>query len=122
MGFFGHLRKGVDHKILFELEARLAETFAAYAALGLLSYYDLGAEHGRFGNLVLFSRPDGPELWHANPAHRQAVAIAPTHYGSIRLRRGHIPGPLLGAGALVVERTSYIDFGGTRLWRAVRVY
>ena len=122
VGFFGQLRQGVDHTILFDLEARLAETFADYAALGLLSYYDLGAEHGRFGNLVLFSRPDGPELWHANPAHRQAVAVAPLHYESIRLHRGHIPGPFLGTGALLVERTSYLDFRDERPWRATRLY
>lgn len=122
VGFFGQLRAGIDHTILFDIEARLAETFADYAALGLLSYYDLGAEHGRFGNLVLFSRADGPELWHANPAHRQAVAVAPLHYESIRLHRGHISGPFLGAEALVVERTSYLDFRDERPWRATRLY
>ena len=122
VGFFGQLRKGVDHTVLFELEATLAETFADYAALGLLSYYDLGAEHGRFGNLVLFSRPDGPELWHANPVHRRAVAVAPAHYQSIRLHRARIPGPFLGVGELHVERTTYLDFRGERLWHAVRIY
>jgi len=122
VGFFGQLRRGVDHRILFDLEATLAETFASFASLGLLSYYDLGAEHGRFGNLVLFSRPDGPELWHTNPAHREAVAIAPAHYQSIRLHRAVVPGRFTGAAQLAVERTSYLDFRGPRPWRAVRVY
>ena len=122
VGFFGQLRRGVDHAILFDLEATLADTFASFATLGLLSYFDLGAEHGRFGNLVLFSRPDGPELWHTNPAHREAVAIAPAHYESIRLHRGVVPGRFTGAAKLVVERTSYLDFRGQRPWRAVRVY
>jgi len=122
VGFFGQLRRDVDHGVLFDLEAVLAETFATYATMGLLSYYDLGAEHGRFGNLVLFSRPDGPELWHGNPAHREAVAIAPAHYQSIRLHRGLAPGPFTGAGPLTIERTSYLDFRGRRLWRAVRHY
>ena len=122
VGFFGQLRRGVDHAILFDLEATLADTFASYAALGLLSYYDLGAEHGRFGNLVLFARRDGPELWHTNPAHREAVAVAPAHYQSIRLHRGVVPGRFTGAAQLVIERTSYLDFRGPRPWRAVRLY
>ena len=120
VGFFGQLRKGVDHTILFELEATLAETFADYAALGLLSYYDLGAEHGRFGNLVLFSRPDGPELWHTNPAIAGG-RHGPAHYQSIRLHRAVIPGLSGGRGA-AVERTSYLDFRGERPWQAVRIY
>ena len=122
VGFFGQLRRGVDHRILFDLEATLAETFESYTSLGLLSYYDLGAEHGRFGNLVLFSRPDGPELWHTNPAHREAVAIAPAHYQSIRLHRAIVPGRFTGAARLAVARTSYLDFRGPLPWRAVRLY
>ncbi len=122
VGFFGQLRRGIDHAILFDLEAKLADTFASFAKLGLLSYHDLGAEHGRFGNLVLFSQPDGPELWHTNPAHREAVAIAPAHYESIRLHRGVVPGDFTGTAKLAVQRTSYLDFRGPRPWRAVRVY
>ncbi|MGO8684261.1 MAG: hypothetical protein ACLQUT_06745 [Thermoleophilia bacterium] len=122
VGFFGHLRKGIGHAILFELEATLEETFSTYAAVGLLSYYDLGSEHGRFGNLVLFSRPDGPELWHANQIHQQAVAVAARHYEYIRLHHGHLPGPLLGNGELAIERTSYLDYRGERLWRGARKY
>jgi hypothetical protein len=49
VGFFGQLRAGMDHSILFELERKVAETFPTYARFGFLSYFDVGAEHGRYG-------------------------------------------------------------------------
>ncbi|MFA4964413.1 MAG: hypothetical protein WC709_02080 [Thermoleophilia bacterium] len=122
VGFFGQLRAGVDHAVLFEHERRIAETFPAFAGLGFLSYFDLGPEHGRYGNLILFSTPDVPAEWHANPAHRQAVAIAPQHYDSVRLHKGRIPGSFLGDGEPRIERTQYLDFRGARIWRAARSY
>ena len=122
VGFFGHLRPGLDHAALFEHERRVAETFEQYASLGLLSYYDLGPEHGRFGNLILFWTPDVPREWHRSAAHNAAVAAAPYHYSSIRLHKGRIPGPFLGGGALHLERTTYLDYRDERVWRALRVY
>ncbi len=122
VGFFGQLRTGVDHTALFELEAELVDTFPRYAGLGLLSYYDLGAEHGRYGNLILFARPDGPELWQGNEVHRRATSVAPEHYASIRLHRGHVPGVFQGDDRLVLEHTTYLHFRPGGLWRAVRSY
>ena len=55
-------------------------------------------------------------------AHRRAVAIAPAHYHHIRLHKGRIPGPLMGDGAIEVQRTQYLDFEGLRMWRGLRVY
>jgi len=122
VGFFGQLRAGVDHTALFELEAELVETFPRYAGLGLLSYYDLGAEHGRYGNLILFAGPEGPELWHGNEVHQRATSVAPRHYESIRLHRGRVPGAFLSDGPLALEHTTYLHFQPGGLWRAVRSY
>ena len=122
VGFFGQLRAGVDHSLLFVLEAELVATFPRYAGLGLLSYYDLGAEHGRYGNLILFAGPDGPALWRGNEVHRRATAVAPDHYESIRLHRGRVPGALLGDGRLTLEQTTYLQFLPGGLWHAVRSY
>jgi hypothetical protein len=122
VGFFGQLRPNVDHAVLFEHERRVTETFDQFAEIGLLSYFDLGPEHGRFGNLILFWTPEVPASWHANAAHIAATEAAPCHYQSIRLHKGRIPGPFLGDGALRLERTTYLDYTGAQVWRAVRVY
>jgi hypothetical protein len=122
VGFFGRLRDDGDHTVLFEHERRIARTFPQYAAAGFLSYLDVGPEHGRYGNLILFRTPGVPEKWHRNPAHRDAVAEAPDHYEHIRLHTGRIPGPLMGAGEVQLLRTLYLDFSGVAPWRAVRVW
>jgi hypothetical protein len=122
VGFFGHLREGVDHALLFEHERRIARAFPRYAPLGFLSYFDVGPEHGRYGNLILFWTPDVPPEWHAAAVHRAAVADAPRHYEHIRLHKGRIPGPFMGDGLLLIDRTQYLDFSCTRTWRALRRY
>ena len=122
VGFFGLLREGVDHAVLFEHERAIAQTFPEFAPLGFLSYFDFGPEHGRYGNLILFWTADVPDAWHSGETHRAAVALAPVHYEHIRLHRGRIPGPFMGAGQVEVSRTQYLDFAGPRSWRALRVY
>jgi hypothetical protein len=122
VGFFGTLRLGVDHLELFEMEKRVLETFPAYAEVGLLSYFDMGPQHGRYGNLILFDAPEVPEAWHHNPTHNLAVAAAPRHYRSIRLHKGIIPGPFMGEGCVVITRTTYLEFDDDQPWRAVRLY
>jgi hypothetical protein len=122
VGFFGQLRGGVDHSVLFELEREVAATFPEYAAFGFLSYFDLGPYHGRYGNLILFWTLDVPEEWHANPAHLRAVAAAPEHYDCVRLHKGRIAGPFLDGRDLRIRQTVYLDFRGTPPWRAVRTY
>ncbi len=122
VGFFGSLRDGVDHAVLFEHERRITQTFPEYAAAGFLSYLDVGPEHGRYGNLILFWTQTVPEQWHRNSAHRRAVDEAPAHYEYIRLHAGRIPGPFMGAGEVQVLRTQYLDFSGAATWRAVRTW
>jgi hypothetical protein len=122
VGFFGTLRKEVDHDILFEYERRIAQTFPEYAPLGFLSYFDVGPEHGRYGNLILFWTHEVPPEWHTGEAHRLAVASAPRHYKHIRLHKGRIPGPFLDWGDLHILQTQYLEFLGGRTWRALRSY
>ena len=122
VGFFGLLRRGVDHSVLFEHERAIAQTFPEFAPLGFLSYLDFGPEHGRYGNLILFWTPDVPDEWHRGETHRAAVAVAAEHYEHIRLHRARIPGPFMGAGQVEVTRTQYLDFNGPRPWRALRTY
>jgi hypothetical protein len=122
VGFFGLLRADVDHTVLFEHERAIAQTFPAFAPLGFLSYLDFGPEHGRYGNLILFWTPDVPDEWHRGEAHRSAVAVAAEHYEHIRLHRGRIPGPFMGAGQVELTRTQYLDFTSPQAWRALRAY
>ena len=122
IGFFGQVLDAVDHSVLFELEREVAAGFPAYAEVGLLSYYDMECRDGGYGyaNLILFWTPEVPKEWYSNIAHERAVDISPHHYRSIRLHRGQIGGPLTGDGDLTIERTKYFDFGGDKLWRALR--
>jgi hypothetical protein len=122
VGFFGQLSPDTDHGDLFAHERNVVATLGASAAAGFLSYFDLGPEHGRYGNLILFWTPQVPEEWHASPAHLAAVAAAPEHYLCIRLHKGRIPGPFLGVEALRLERTTYLQFGDAGPWRGLRLY
>jgi hypothetical protein len=122
VGFFGQQRLEDDHAVVFALEQDVLESFPAYAKVGLLSYYDLELSDGRFGNLILFWTPDLPAEWYRNPAHEQAVSIAPQHYHSVRLHRGKIPGRLLDGAELAVERTRYLAFEAGETWRAMRAF
>ena len=122
VGFFGRLREDVEHAVLFEHERRIARLFPRFAPLGFLSYLDVGPEHGRYGNLILFWTPHVPDAWHRGAAHRAAVADAPAHYVHIRLHTSRIAGPFMGAGEVEVLRTQYLDFSAGTTWRALRTY
>ena len=62
---------------------------SAYAAHGLLSYYDLELVKGAYGNLILFAKPDGPARWGRIPStgrpSRSRLATT-TRSGSTRAR------------------------------------
>jgi hypothetical protein len=122
VGFFGELRAGIDHEAVFEHERAITQTFPQFAPFGFLSHFDLGPEHGRYGDLILFWTPDVPEEWHRSAVHRDAVTVAPEHYHHIRLHRGRIPGPLRGAGQIELHSTRYLDFDGPQVWRGLRTY
>ena len=120
VGFFGRPRADADHALLFELEEELVASMGAYAAGGLLSYYDVELVKGAYGNLILFATSEGPSKWRENPAHGRAVEISPRNYHEIRLHQGTLSGGLLDDGTLHVTRTRYLDYGGPEVWRAVR--
>ena len=120
VGFFGRPRTDADEPLLFELEEELVAGMGAYAADGLLSYYDVELVKGAYGNLILFATPEGPLRWRENPVHHRAVEISPANYHEIRLHQGTLTGRLLDDGALHVTRTRYLDYSGAEVWRAVR--
>ncbi|MGH3010596.1 MAG: hypothetical protein ACRDMY_01940 [Gaiellaceae bacterium] len=122
VGFFGRPREDAQTALLFDLEERLVAGMSAYAAHGLLSYYDLELVKGAYGNLILFAKPDGPARWGENPVHREAVEISPRNYHEIRLHQGRLPGGILEDGELRLTRTRYIDYSGPEAWRAVRTF
>lgn len=122
VGFFARPRPEVDHGILFDLEDELVGRMDAYADLGLLSYYDVELVKGAYGNLILFSTPDVPPEWHRDPVHRRATEVSPRHYHEVRLHKGSVPGPLLGDGTLVLERTKYFDFDADPTWLGLRQF
>jgi hypothetical protein len=124
IGFFGHAREDVDHGILFGLEEDLIGRMPGYGAVGLLSYYDveLFMPKGAYGNLILFSTSDVPKEWYQDEVHRRAVEVSPRHYHEVRLHKGHVPGPLLGAGQITIERTKYLDFQNGDIWFGLRKF
>jgi hypothetical protein len=122
VGFFGRPRDDADVDVLFELEEELIAGMGAYAADGLLSYYDLELVKGAYGNLILFATPAGPDRWRENPVHGRAVEISPGNYHEIRLHQGRLSGRLLDDCDLSVARTRYIDYSEPEVWRAVREF
>jgi hypothetical protein len=120
VGFFGRPRSDADEPLLFELEEELIAGMGAYAAEGLLSYYDVELVKGAYGNVILFATPEGPTSWGNDAVHRRAVDISPQNYHEIRLHRGRLVGRLLDGGELCVTRTRYLDYSGAEPWRAVR--
>ena len=120
VGFFGRPRADADVAELFALEEELVAGMGAYAADGLLSYYDVELVKGAYGNLILFTSPDGPRRWRENTVHRRAVEISPGSYHEIRLHQGSLFGRLLEGGRLTLARTRYLDYSGPEVWRAVR--
>jgi hypothetical protein len=120
VGFFARPREEVDHTILFDLEDELIERMPHYGDAGLLSYYDVELVKGAYGNLILFSTPDVPPEWYGDQVHRRATEVSPHHYHEVRLHKGHIAGPLMGSGEIVVERTKYFDFKIAPPWLGLR--
>jgi hypothetical protein len=123
VGFFSRPREGVDHTILFKLEDELVEKMGFYGELGLLSYFDLELESGRFGNLILFSTPDVPEPWYRDTIHQYAVDLSPRHYHEVRIHKGTLHGRLLDPDAdIEIERTKYFGFETEPPWRGLRQF
>ena len=120
VGFFGDLRPGMNHSVIYDLEAEVVARLGRYAAAGLVGYYDAEITPGVHGNLVLFATHEVLPEWHRDLVHASAVALAPHHYSIVRLHRGIIGGALLGRGHLIIQRTRYFDFRQHPAWRGLR--
>jgi hypothetical protein len=120
VGFFGDLRPGMNHAAIYQLEADVVARLGRYAGVGLLGYYDAEIAPAVHGNLVLFGTSEVPPAWHRDRVHAAAVALAPRHYGAVRLHGGTIRGALLGRGHLAIQRTRYFDFGQQPAWHGLR--
>ena len=120
VGFFGRPREDAQTAAPLRSRGEARRRHERLRGARLLSYYDLELVKGAYGNLILFSKPDGPARWGENPVHREAVEISPRNYHEIRLHQGRLPGGILEDGELRLTRTRYIDYGGPEVWRAVR--
>lgn len=108
VGFFGHTRSDVDQSPIHDLEGRVVDTLEWTP--GVLAYFDLELEDGRYGNLILLTDDAAPAQLQEHTLHRLAVELTPRHYHSARLHYGQVDSPLLGDAELVVTRTRRFDF------------
>lgn len=120
VGFCGKKRPGVDRGPLDSIDDKLIEEMPGHKYL--LSYSTLQLESYNTVNLVLFSRPQGPNHWSASKRHALAVGMSPEYYTVIRLHNAILPGGLLSDNRLVLLRTKYYDFQAEPVWRAIREF
>jgi hypothetical protein len=118
VGFFGQARLEVDHRPIVELESALIADMTGESSP--LVYYNVHWPGVGWGNLVVFTDPATEHAWGHDPRHHEAVARSPSHYHSIRLQIGDLPGGIFGGGAIHLRRTRYLDFTGPEPWRAAR--
>jgi hypothetical protein len=118
VGFFGQARQHVDHGPIVEREHAIVERAATFE--GLLTYYNLRLEDGRYGNLVLFCSAPAKAHVTSDLVHGEAVSRTPQHYHSLRLHHAELRDGVLGAGELELLRTRYLDFACEPAWSAVR--
>jgi hypothetical protein len=115
VGFFGQARP-VDHAPIMTLEAAIVSRAGAFD--GLLGYHNARLAEGGWGNLVLFDARESALHVRDDRTHREALALTPAHYRSLRLHAATLPEGI--AGPLALVRTRYFDFAGDPPWLAVR--
>jgi hypothetical protein len=118
VGFFGQARVGVDHGPILERERDIVARAARFG--GLLTYYNLRLASGSYGNLVLFESAPAKAHVTADLVHREAVALTPRHYCSLRLHHAELADGVLGDAELELVRTRYLDFSCDPAWSWVR--
>ncbi|HEX2153495.1 MAG TPA: hypothetical protein VHL52_05930 [Acidimicrobiia bacterium] len=119
VGFFGERNLDRDGAPLEEANAEIVLEFRNYP--GILSYSSTELADGNWANLVLHDKPDTREYWRASHRHAQAAEhLSPLYYRTVRIHNGVLPGGLYGERPVLIERTKYWDFGGRKMWRAVR--
>jgi hypothetical protein len=99
VGFFGAARAEIDQTPIHQLETQVVDTLERTP--GVLCYFDLELEDGRYGNLILLTDDAAPAQLHGHGFHRRAVELTPLHYHWARLHYGRVASPLLGEADLV---------------------
>lgn len=119
VGFFGERHLDRDATPLEEANADLVLEFRDYP--GILSYSSMELADGNWANLVLHDRPEARERWRASQRHADAATrLSPLFYQTVRIHNGVLPRGVAGRGRILIQRTKYWDFRGTRTWQAVR--
>lgn len=119
VGFFGIRNNGGDLSLAQRLDRQLIPELSVYEAL--LAYATVALPSGNFGNLVLFSCPEGKEQWGKSEKHAEAVRLlTPDYYSAVRLYNGLLPEGIANPDALELLLIKYYDYGDRPIWRAVR--
>lgn len=119
VGFFGIRNHGADVSLAQKLDRQLIPELSAYEAL--LAYATVALPSGNFGNLVLFTCPEGKEQWGKSAKHAEAVRLlTPDYYAAVRLYNGLLTEGITNPDALQLLVIKYYDYGELPIWRAVR--
>ena len=119
VGFFGIRNYGADVSLAQRLDRQLIPELSDYEAL--LAYATVALPSGNYGNLVLFTCPEGKEQWGKSEKHAEAVRLlTPDYYSAVRLYNGVLPEGIVNPDALQLLVIKYYDYGDRPIWRAIR--
>lgn len=125
VGFCGQQRSGADVLPIHEMDVELVNEL--HTRVDILCHFTSQLDSGEYVNLVLFRDEQAKELWAASRRHCQAArTLSPSHYRSVRIHSGYVPGGL-HVGAIHLTCTHYYDYLDTPSaegegWRAVRYW
>ncbi len=119
VGFFGIRSHRADVTLAQEIDRQMIPELSAYEAL--LAYATVALPSGNFGNLVLFTSPEGKDEWGRSEKHAEAVRLlTPDYYAAVRLYNGLLAEGIVNPDALQLLLIKYYDYGDCPIWRAVR--
>jgi hypothetical protein len=119
VGFFGLRRGNADIKLAQSLDRGLIPELSQFDSL--LAYVSISLPTGNFGNLVVFTSPEGKDDWGRSEKHREAVRIlTPDFYSAVRLYNGQLPDGILYPETARLDLVKYYDYRDEPIWRAVR--
>ena len=119
VGFFGIRNIGANVSLAQLIDRQMIPELSAYEAL--LAYATVALPSGNFGNLVLFTSPEGKDEWGRSEKHAEAVRLlTPDYYAAVRLYNGVLAEGIANPDALQLLLIKYYDYGDCPIWRAVR--
>ena len=119
VGFFGLRNRDANVGLAQRLDRQLIPELTDHETL--LAYATVALPSGNFGNLVLFTSPEGKEQWGRSEKHAEAVRLlTPDFYAAVRLYNGVLPEGIAAPDALQLLLIKYYDYGELPIWRAVR--